>query len=315
MAPPASPAGSSGARRLRLATRGSPLARVQTDAVADALRRAVPGLVVEAVVVSTRGDRQADVALSLIGGQGAFVKEVQAAVLDGAADAAVHSAKDLPPVPPEDLVVAAVPPRADPRDVLVGAGLDDLGPGATVATGSARRRAQLANLRPDLTFVELRGNMATRLGAVGGKAAAVVAAAAALARLGVERPDVEVLPPSVCLPQVGQGALAVEARAGDAEVLAWLAAVDHRASHDALNAERALLAALGADCSVPVAGWARLADGGAGLVLEGLLATGDGRVVVRTRRTGTEPATLGAEVAAALFDECGASSVAGWDPS
>ncbi len=318
-------------RTLRLATRGSPLALVQAASVAAALQGAVPGLAVALVVVSTHGDR-VDAPLSQIGGEGVFVKEEQAAVLEGAADAAVHSAKDLPPVTPDGLVVAAVPRRADPRDALVGCRLAELGPGATVATGSARRRAQLANLRPDLTFVELRGNIATRLAAAGGEVAAVVVAAAALERLDLAPPVTEVLPPSVCLPQIGQGALAVEARVDDPEVRAWLAATDHAPTHAALVAERSLLAALGADCSVPVAGWARWVDGhrgvdghhgvdgadasgpGALLELEGLLASGDGRVVVRTARRGADPVALGREVATALFTECGAAAVAGWEP-
>src|SRR5262245_43717344 len=145
-------------RRLRAATRGSALARWQTDHVASLL-----GEEVEVVVVETTGDRRTDVAIHQMGGQGVFVKEVQAAVLEGRADLAVHSAKDLPSVTTPGLVMAAVPPRADPRDALVGASLEGLPAGARVATGSVRRRAQLAWLRPDLTFTGLRGNIGTRL--------------------------------------------------------------------------------------------------------------------------------------------------------
>jgi hydroxymethylbilane synthase len=314
---------------LRLATRGSPLARAQTELVAAALRAAGPdgraaeaGAEVEAVVVGTRGDQLAHVPLGRLAGQGVFVKEVQAAVLNGDADAAVHSAKDLPPVTPDGLVVAAVPVRADARDVLVGARLDDLPAGATVATGSARRRAQLANLRSDLTFVELRGNIGTRLGRLDGEVDAVVVALAALERLGlVGSLDVfEVLPPSVCLPQIGQGALAVECRADDARTLELLATVDDELTHRAVDAERALLAALGAGCTMPVAGWARPAPAPApsvddtpdALVLDAMLASGDGRVVVRASATGHDPEALGREVAEDLIVRCGATSIPGW---
>ncbi len=148
---------------LRLATRGSPLALCQTDIVATLLRHAHPGLDVEPVVVRTQGDREAAVSLDRIGGQGVFVAEVEVAVADGRADAAVHSAKDMTSTMPEQLVLGAVPERADPRDGLVGCTLAGLAPGALVATGSARRRAQLANLRPDLVFADLRGNMARRV--------------------------------------------------------------------------------------------------------------------------------------------------------
>ena len=175
------------------------------------------------VVVETIGDRRTDLPLEQLGGQGVFVKEVQAAVVRGEADAAVHSAKDLPSsvelsVP--DLVLAAMPERGDPRDVLVGGGLDSLPTGSVVATGSARRRVQLANLRPDLTFTGLRGNLATRLATVGvGDVAAVVVAKAAIDRLDWSPPEglvVEVLAPELMVPQVGQGALAIECRADDA---------------------------------------------------------------------------------------------------
>jgi hydroxymethylbilane synthase len=263
---------------LRLATRGSPLALWQARRVAERLGGA------ELVVVETTGDRRRDLPVWEIGGQGVFVKEVQAAVLDGRADAAVHSAKDLPSGPSPGLMIAAVPERADPRDVLVGGRLAELAPGATVATGSVRRRAQLAWLRPDLTFASLRGNIATRLDRVpaGG---AVVVAAAALARLGLAPAAHEVLEPAVMLPQVGQGAIAVECRAGDRETAAVLAAVDDRAAHAAVATERAFLARLGGGCDLPVG--AHAVPGGAGTItVTGMLASLDGRSVLRSSRTG-----------------------------
>ena len=154
--------------RLRVATRGSALARWQADHVAILAQKAEPGLEVETVVVETSGDRQRDVPIWELGGKGVFVKEVQAAVLEGRADVAVHSAKDLPSLTPDGLVIGAVPERADVRDALVGSTLADLAPGATVASGSLRRRAQLAHARPDLRFEGLRGNIATRLAAWSG---------------------------------------------------------------------------------------------------------------------------------------------------
>src|SRR4051812_30370603 len=209
---------------LRAATRASALARLQTDLVAAAL-----GEDVETVVVETTGDRRTDVPIWQLGGQGAFVKEVQAAVLDGRADFAVHSAKDLPSASPEGLVIAAVPERGDPRDALVGSTFEALPTGARVGTGSVRRRAQLAWARPDLTFAGLRGNIETRLT----KAAdfdAVVIAAAALQRLDRTEAIAEIADPSLLLPQVGQGALAVECRTDDDEVRRRLAAIEHRSS-------------------------------------------------------------------------------------
>src|SRR5437763_11614571 len=206
---------------LRAATRASALARLQTDLVSVALDEPV-----EPVVVQTTGDRRTDVAIWEMGGQGVFVKEVQAAVLDGRADFAVHSAKDLPPDSPDGLVLAAVPERDDPRDALVGSALEGLPVGAREGTGSLRRRAQLAWTRPDLTFAGLRGNIDTRL-AKAPEFDAIVVAAAALRRLGRTQVIDEVLDPAVVLPQVGQGALAVECRADDEGVRVALARIDH----------------------------------------------------------------------------------------
>ena len=188
---------------LRAATRTSALARCQTGIVSGLLAEAC-GVSTEPVEVSTIGDRRADTPIAEMGGKGVFVKEVQAAVLDGRADIAVHSAKDLPSATPDGLVLAAVPRRGDPRDALVGCPLSELPTGATVATGSVRRRAQLAWLRPDLAFAELRGNVATRLE----RAAdfdAIVMAAVALHRLRLEPQVLDVLEPDAFVPQVGQG--------------------------------------------------------------------------------------------------------------
>ena len=269
---------------LRVATRGSALALWQARHVASLLRAAHPGLEVTEVIVETAGDRNQQVPISAIGGRGVFTKEVQAAVLDGRADLAVHSAKDLPSsaeLQPEGLVLAAVPERADPRDALVGATLDAIPPGGTVGTGSVRRRAQLADRRPDLTFAELRGNIDTRL-AKASQFAAIVVAHAALQRL--ERTDVvaEVLEPTVMLPQVAQGALAIESRPETAELLA---AVEHAPTRRCVDAERSWLATLGGGCDLPAGAFCTVNDDGT-LRLRAVLATYDGRIVLRDENDG-----------------------------
>lgn len=287
-------------RRVRLATRGSELALVQARRVGELLRRLDADLEVELVVVETTGDRRGDVPLGSFAGQGVFVVEVERAVLDGRADVAVHSAKDLPSTDPAaGLVLACVPDRSDPRDVLVGRSLEDLAPGATVATGAPRRRAQLAHVRPDLHFSELRGNIATRLGKVpdGG---AVVVALAALRRLGLEHRADEVLPVSVVLPQVGQGALALRCREDDAELRELLGRIDLTGPHRCVLAERAFLARLGGGCDAPVAALATTSgsgDPGGPVTLDALVASIDGGSVRRRRSVGEDPIALGTAVA------------------
>ena len=245
-------------RTLRVATRSSPLALWQAAEVGRLLAAAHPGLVTEAVPIRTEGDRLAEAPLSGIGGKGVFVRALQAAVLEGRADLAVHSAKDLPSETPDGLCIAAVPRRGEVRDALVGSRLVDLPARAVVATGSARRRAQLADRRPDLRFADLRGNIDTRL-AKAARFDAIVMALVALERLG-RRPEVlDVLAIDLMVPQVGQGALAVECRAGDTELRARLAAIEHRATRRCVDAERSFLAALGGDCTVPAGAHARLA--------------------------------------------------------
>jgi hydroxymethylbilane synthase len=235
---------------LRLATRGSPQARTQAEAVAAALVAAT-GCEVELVIVDTTGDRRQDVPLHVIGGQGVFVKEVQQAVLDGRADGAVHSAKDLPSTSPEALVIGAFTARRDPADALIGRPLAALALGATVATGSVRRRAQLAAARPDLSFVELRGNIATRLSKVPPDGA-IVMAVAALQVLGLTERIAERLDPHRFVPAVGQGCVAVEIRTDDSATAALLTAVDDATTRHQVEVERSFLAELGSGCSLPV---------------------------------------------------------------
>jgi hydroxymethylbilane synthase len=287
---------------LRAATRASALARLQTDLVAAALDEPV-----EPVVVQTLGDRRTDVAIWEMGGQGVFVKEVQAAVLDGRADFAVHSAKDLPSASPEGLVIGAVPERDDPRDALVGSTLEGLPVGARVGTGSVRRRAQLAWARPDLTFAGLRGNIDTRL-AKASEFHAIVMAAAALRRL--ERTFVidEILDPSVVLPQVGQGALAVECRADDSRVREALASIEHAPSRIAVEAERAYLREIGEGCQLPVGALATV-DADGRIALTGMIASLDGHTLLRHQDAGDDAVVLGSSVARHLLDEGGAAAL------
>jgi hydroxymethylbilane synthase len=258
----------------------------------------------ELVIVSTRGDERRDVEIHKLGGTGVFVKEVEQAVLDGRADLAVHSAKDLPSTTEAGLVLAAIPERADPRDALVGSTLDGLATASRIATGSVRRRAQLAAARPDLQFTGLRGNLETRVArAADSDVDAVVVAVAALERLGRGSEATEVLETSVMLPQVAQGALAVECRADDEGTIAILTAIDDANAHRCVLAERAFLAEMGGGCDLPVGALASPVDDE--LMLTVLLASLDGRVVVRAYARGVDPHATGRAAAAALLDGAG----------
>lgn len=283
---------------LRVATRGSSLALAQARFVLAALDGEGEPLVVE-----TTGDQRADVPIHSMGGTGVFVKEIEEALLDGRADAAVHSAKDLPSTLPEGLVIAAVPDRADPRDALVGCTLDRLPPGGRVGTGSVRRRSQLASLRPDLTFGNLRGNIGTRLERVA-DFDAVVVAAAALDRLDRSDAASERLDPHDMLPQVGQGALVVECRADDETTREALSVIENPALHTLLDAERAFLAELGGGCTLPVGALAESGSDGS-TTLQALLASLDGHIVVRTEHSGADPEALGVEAADRLLHDGG----------
>jgi hydroxymethylbilane synthase len=287
---------------IRIATRASALARWQAERI-GALLGESGAREVEYVLVSTTGDRDQTSDLHVIGGQGVFTKEVQQAVLDGAADVAVHSAKDLPTATPPGLLLATVPERADPRDALVGAGFEGLVAGARIGTGSVRRRAQLAAARPDLTFGPLRGNIQTRLRKREElRYDAIVVAYAALERLGLVDNSVYVLDVNVMLPQVAQGALAAECRADDARTIARLRAIDDRIAHRAVDTERAFLAELGGGCDLPCGALARVGGPDGGIVLEALLASLDGHVVLRTRVAGDDPVDVGTTAALDLLD-------------
>lgn len=236
---------------IRIATRGSEQAVTQATAVAEAL--AANGAQTQLVLVETEGDRtqSAGTPLHAIGGQGVFVKEIQRAVLDGRADIAVHSAKDVPSIPQEGLTLGAFTKRRSAADALVGKSLAELEQGATIATGSVRRRAQLRRARPDLTFAELRGNIPSRLGKVpdGGS---IVVAVAALEILGLTDLIAQVLDPAEFVPAPGQGCVAVECRSGDQKLLDALDRIDHAATRREVTLERAFLAELGTGCTLPL---------------------------------------------------------------
>ena len=303
---------------LRLGTRRSRLAMAQSQQVADALAARLERPV-ELVEVVTYGDRSTE-ALTQIGGTGVFVTALREALLEQRVDLAVHSLKDLPTAADPDLAIAAVPPREDPRDVLVsprGLTLGELPSGSRIGTGSPRRAAQLRALGLDLEIVPIRGNVDTRIRkAVDGEVDAVVLARAGLARLGRLDDVTEVLDPIQILPACGQGALAVECRGADADLVAAIAAaLDDATTRAATAAERSLLAALEAGCTAPVGGLADVAedeDGRLELYLRGVAAAIDGSRAVRLSATGPieAPETLGRRLAADLLD-AGAADLLG----
>jgi hydroxymethylbilane synthase len=297
---------------LRLGTRGSALALTQSGGVAATVIAEL-GRHVEMVSVQTYGDTS-DLAISQLGGTGVFVTALREALLRGDVDFAVHSFKDLPTAPADGLVIAAVPPREDARDVLIardGLTLGELPAGARVGTGSPRRTAQLRGLGLGLDVVPIRGNVDTRIGKVAsGELDAVVLARAGLARLGRLDEVTETIDPLQMLPAPAQGALAVECRADDAEVVELLSALDHADTRTAVAAERALLAALEAGCTAPTGALAEVVEGdpadGAELeiFLRGLVAAVDGTDAVRLSATGpaSEAQEVGRRLAAEMLD-------------
>jgi len=319
----AAPGAAASSAPLRLGTRRSPLARAQSSQVARDLEQRL-GRAVELVEVVTEGDRSGQ-PLTVIGGTGVFVTALREALLQGRIDLAVHSLKDLPTAPADGLTVAAVPRREDPRDALVspaGLTLGELPPGSRIGTGAPRRAAQLAALGLGLQLVPIRGNVDSRIAkAVGGEVDAVVLARAGLARL--ERLEVitEVLNPLQVLPAPGQGALAVECRSDDLElVTALTAALEDPRSRAAVTAERALLSALEAGCTAPVGAladvtggaWEGESDEPAELYLRGVVAAVDGSDLLRLSATAPldEPESLGRRLAADLLDS-GAAELMG----
>ena len=284
---------------LVIASRGSQLALWQARWVERQLTAA--GFACRIEIVKTTGDKITDVPLAKVGTKGLFTKEIEEALLDGRADLAVHSLKDLPTELPAGLVLAAVPEREDPRDAVVGRPLADLPAGARVGTSSLRRAAQLRRLRPDLTVESVRGNLDTRLRKLdAGQYDAILLAAAGLSRLGWGARIAEILPPEVMCPAVGQGALALETRAASPGFDAC-AALDHPATHAAVTAERALLAALGGGCQVPIGAHATV--DGARLHLTAVVASPDGAESVRGECEGplSEADSIGRRLGADLL--------------
>lgn len=305
---------------IRVGSRGSRLALVQAEWVRERVARRHPGLRVEIEVLTTKGDKLLDAPLAKLGDKGLFTKELEVALLDGRIDLAVHSAKDMPTAVPDGLAIVAVTEREDARDVFVadpallerhgadGFSLDDVPRGAKVGSSSLRRRAQLLALRPDLHLVDIRGNVETRLRKVAEQGlAGTVLAAAGLARLGRPETAAVVFGPGEMLPAVGQGALAVEARADHPRVRELTAALDHRPTALAVAAERALLARLEGGCQVPIAAHAVWEAGGgrgpAALTLAAWVGSLDGGRSVRGERTGPadDPEGLGILLAEELL--------------
>ena len=312
-----SPCSLSGSRSapLRVVTRRSVLALTQTNWVIDQLQAAWPGLETELVFASTTGDRDKSTPLTTLG-QGVFVKGVEEMLLDGRADIAVHSLKDVPTLLTPGLELAAFPRRADPRDALVcragvGRSLGQLPLGARVGTGSPRRAAQLLAMRPDVHVLPIRGNLDSRLAKLhGGEYEALTLAVAGLERLGRTDELAQVFTVDECTPCVGQGTLGVQCRADDAEILALVARIDDVATRAASLAERAFLAALGGGCELPAGALGTVSGAGHGddapdgrMDLVGVVASADGRDVVRLRTSGDMhgPAELGHELAQRLL--------------
>lgn len=306
-------------KALRLGTRGSALALAQSGDVADLIGKEL-GCEVELVTISTEGDRN-PAAIAQIGGTGVFVTALREALLRDEVDLAVHSYKDLPTAPAPGLVIAGVPLREDPRDVLVardGLTLGELPVGARLGTGSPRRQAQLLGLGLGFEVVGIRGNVDTRIGKVAaGELDGVVLARAGLARLGRLAEATEVLDPIQMLPAPAQGALALECRSADTELVSLLARLDDPDTRASVDAERALLGALEAGCTAPVGALAQVADGDNGpeIYLRGLVAAVDGTDAVRLSATGpmSEAVEVGRRLAAELLD-LGASDLMG-DPA
>lgn len=289
---------------LTFATRPSALARWQTKRVIQLLRAAHPGLQCNEYVITTTGDRVLDLPLPEIGGKGVFTSELEEALLSGKVDVAVHSLKDLPVEDTPGLVVAALPEREAAHDVLVssaGQPLSGLQEGARVGTCSLRRTAQLLARRPDLTILPLRGNVDTRVQKVlNGEYDAIVLAQAGLIRLGLQAHISEVFSLELMLPAPGQGALAVQCRADDAETLELLVAIHDQITAAAVNAERAFLSGLGGGCSLPVAAFAVNNNGT--IILTGAVISADGKQAIRLSAADKEPQALGERLAKLVLE-------------
>jgi hydroxymethylbilane synthase len=300
------------ARTIRIGTRGSPLALAQSRLVEQALRAAyatAATLTFDIRIIKTTGDRIQDRPLSEAGGKGLFTKEIEAELLAGTIDIAVHSMKDMPTLLPRGLSISCFLPREDVRDVLVSrraGGLDALPQGATLATSSLRRQAQVKRLRPDLSVIAIRGNVETRLRKLEtGAADATLLASAGLKRLGLEAHIAAYLPTNVILPAIAQGAIGVETRSDDTEIATLLAPINHEPTALAITTERAFLSKLDGSCRTPIAGLAELTDGR--LHFRGMILTPDGSQCHQTGRVGRpeEAILIGEDAAAELLSKAG----------
>ena len=295
-------------KSIRIGTRGSQLARWQSEWVASRLRALHPGLEVELVEIKTRGDRDRNTPLSDLGGTGLFTKEIQRALLDGIVEIAVHSLKDLPTMGPPELILGAVPEREDLADALIAPRFETLAAlpeGATVGTGSLRRRSQLLHLHPRLKVVPIRGNVETRLNqALEGTLDAVILAEAGVRRLGLDRHVTERLGPPGFLPAVGQGALGLECRASDQETLAFLEPLNHDSTRRAVLAERKALSELEGGCMIPLGAWGRDLEGDQ-MALDVAIFSNDGSERIFCSLVGprNDPESLGSRVAESLRDQ------------
>lgn len=282
----------------------------QASYVAEAIKKEHPSYCVELRELTTKGDRILDAPLAKIGGKGLFTKELEQAMLDGAVDLAVHSLKDMPTEIPDGLVIGAITTRLDPGDAFVSAhyaAVEDLPVGARVGTSSLRRRAQLLAVRPDLTICDLRGNVNTRLAKLdAGEFDAIVLAAAGLKRLGFERRIRSILPRSVMLPAVGQGALAIECRAGDATILSTIAFLRDAGMTTAAQAERAFLRRVEGGCQIPVGVYAEV-DADGQISIDAMIASVDGQRICRSDAygAGEQAEALGTALAEELLDAGG----------
>lgn len=282
---------------LVLGTRGSKLALTQSQLVADAVT-ALTGLKVELQIISTKGDRIQDRPLPEIGGKGLFTLELEQALRGGGIDFAVHSLKDLPTDDPAGLMLGAIPARVDPRDAIVGLPIADLQHGARIGSGSLRRRLQLLHLRPDLSVLDIRGNVQTRLKKRDdGQFDSTILAMAGLLRLGIAREDIFPIDVDDMVPAVGQGALGVQCRVDDPIVGPVMAAIDHRPTREAVSGERAFLAAFGGGCNVPAGCF--IEEAPEGFKLRAVVA-GEGGDVRRIETVGADPVALGLAAAEAL---------------
>lgn len=294
---------------LRIATRKSLLALWQAEHVRDRLLALHPGLTVELVAMATRGDKILDTPLAKVGGKGLFVKELEEAMLDGRADIAVHSMKDVPMHFPEGLGLSVILAGAEATDAFVSndyASFDALPEGARIGTSSLRRGLQVSEARPDLQILTLRGNVQTRLGKLdAGEFEAIILATSGLRRLGLGARITQEMSPEISLPACGQGALGIECRTDDPGLLELLAPLDHAETATRVRAERAMNTRLEGGCQVPIAGHALLEGGGRTLWLRGLVGNPDGSQVLRAegRGSASEPEALGVRVAEDLLDQ------------